>query len=240
MLAAIPPAAFWMTLSRAACGLILGGTIAAAAATAAVDYEFAVAPQDGRAWLANQGFALKLDAGDASRARLALGSRGLTIETLAPAEPLIAHPGLNVAEPARLSVTWGVDRYPAGANWDIGANNEAVMVMVSFGAEKLSGGLFLPPSPYFIGFFLCENGRRHVAIKGRSYTMQGRYVCLDGPASGREITSVVKLADAFHDAFHTAAAPPVTGVAFEADTTEVGPNGRSSAWIRSLKIAPAE
>ncbi len=209
------------------------------AAAGDVDYEFGAQPEAARAWLASQGFEFKLDAANAALARFSLANRGLTIETLGPAEPIIAHPGLSVAQPARLSVTWGVSSYPAGANWDAGAHSEAIMVMVFFGTEKLPGGLFMPPSPYFIGFFLCQNGRRGVPITGRSYTTQGRYVCLDGPPPGKEVISTVTLPDSFRAAFRAATVPPVTGLAFEADTTQVGSHARSSAWIRSIKITPS-
>jgi hypothetical protein len=216
---------------------ILFTTIAAVGAAHAADvsYEFAPQPQGARSWLAAEGFEFKLDADDTSRARLSLGAQGLQVETLAPAEPLIARPNLNVAQPARLSTAWGVSRYPVGANWDTGANNEAIMVMVSFGTEKFPGGLFRPPSPYFIGFFLCDSGHRGVPISGRSYTMQGRYICVDGPPPGKQITTVIDLDEQFRRAFQKPA-PPVTGLAIEADTTQVAA-GRSSAWIKSIEIA---
>ena len=204
-----------------------------------VHYEFAAPAQDAHTKLSSEGFEFKLDADNSARAHLSLSDRGLTVETLAPAEPLIAHQGLNVAQPARMSVTWGVHRYPIGANWDTGVNNEAIMAMVFFGTEKLSGGFFVPPSPYFIGFFLCENGHRSAAIAGRSYKTQGRYVCVDGPPTDKEITSMVALADAFRAAFHIATVPPVTAIALEADTTQVGATAaRSSAWVKSLQITP--
>jgi hypothetical protein len=215
--------------------------VAAGPAVAAdVNYEFGAQPAGARAWLAAQGFEFKLDADNAARVHISLSNRGLKIDTLGRAEPIIAHPGLSVAQPARLSVTWGVDSYPAGANWDVGAHSEAIMAMVFFGTEKLPGGFFVPPSPYFIGFFLCQNGRRGVPIAGRSYTRQGRYVCLGGPPPGKELTSAVTLADSFRAAFHASTVPPVTGLAFEADTTQVGPEAHSSAWIRSIKIAPSD
>jgi hypothetical protein len=200
-----------------------------------VAFEFGPQPQSARDWLAGQGFEFKLDAADSSRARLSLGAQGLQVEALGPAEPLIVQPNLNVPQPARLLVSWGVSRYPAGANWDTGVNNEAIMVMTFFGTEKLPGGLFRPPSPYFIGFFLCASGRRGIPISGRSYTAQGRYVCIDGPPVGKQIMSVIPLDDQFRRAFRAAAAPPVTGLAIEADTTQIA-DGRSSAWIKSIDI----
>ena len=169
------------------------------------------------------------------RARgLTLDDKGLTIETLGSAEPLIARPISAIPQPARLVITWGVDRYPTGANGDSGSNNEAVMVMISFGTQKYSGGLFVPASPYFIGFFLCDKGRRGVPITGRSYGTQWRYICIDGPLPGREVTSVIALDRSFHSAFPSTPMLPVTGVALEADTTQV--SSRSSAWIKSIRI----
>jgi hypothetical protein len=206
-----------------------------AQAVADVQYVFGPQPVSARTWLSNQGFRFLLDGGDASRARFSLDERGLTVETLVRSEPIILLSKIQVAQPAHLTVAWGVDRYPAGANWDRGVNNEAIMVMVQFGTEKLPGGLFMPPSPYFIGFFLCDAGRRGVPIAGRSYTQQGRYVCVDGPAPGQLVTSRINLDAQFRRAFGFAP-PPVTGFAIEADTTQVPSDGRASAWLKSITI----
>jgi hypothetical protein len=128
--------------------------------SAEVMYEFTSQQQNARTWLASQGFEFKLDAADTSRSRFTLDARGLNIETLRPAEPMIFKANLDVAQPARLILSWGVTSYPAGANWDRGVNNEPIMVITFFGNEQLPGGLFLPPSPYFIGFFVRERTSR--------------------------------------------------------------------------------
>lgn len=212
-------------------------TIVGLASTHAADVRFDFAAQsNAKSWLANNGFEFRMALGEPSSARIGLSANGLTIETLRPSEPIVKGPNIRVPQPARLTVTWGVSNYPAGANWDTGANNEAIMVMVFFGAEKLPGGFFLPPSPYFIGFFLCDQGRRGVHLAARSYTQQGRYICIDGPAPGKEITSVLALDEHFRAAFGARQAPPVTGFAVEADTTQVSP-GRSMGFIKSIEIA---
>ena len=210
---------------------------AAEAPQAGVSFVFEQS-QDSRTWLTNHGYQFKLDADDPSKARFDLGKRGLLLETLGSAEPILGRDDLEIAQPARLSVTWGVNVYPVGANWDAGINNEAIMVMVLFGHETMPGGFFVPPSPYFIGFFLCESGRRGVAITGRSYALQGRYVCVDSPAAGTQVTSEIDLAAQFRTAFGTATVPPIVGFAIEADTTQVNSNGRASAWIKSIAIRP--
>jgi hypothetical protein len=84
------------------------------AAAADVEYVFGPKQQDERTWVSRQGFQFRLDADNASRARFSLGDRGLTVETLAPAEPMLARGNINVAQPAQLTVTWGAERYAAG------------------------------------------------------------------------------------------------------------------------------
>jgi hypothetical protein len=212
-------------------------TGASLASAGDVSYNFHAQPISARAWLADQGFELKLDATNTSRVRFGLDDHGLAIETLGPAEPILARPNINVPQPSQLTITWGVNRYPVGANWDSAAHNEAIMVMIFFGHDMLPGGLFMPPSPYFIGLFLCESGRRGVAMTGRSYTTQGRYICVDGPAAGQDTTSVIALDEIFHAAFHAATTPPVTGFAIEADTSQLGAEARSLAWTKSIKIS---
>ncbi len=210
----------------------------ASAQAAGLDLNF-VQPQatSARPWLAARKFQYQLVDGSESNVKLGLGERGLTVETSGPAEPLLTMKGLSIQQPATLTVTWGVSRFPAGANWEAGINNEAIMVIVQFGTEQLSGGFLRPPSPYFIGFFLCEKERRGVAITGRSYTQQGRYVCVDKPAAGTEVTSVINLADQFRAAFRTTGpVPAVSGIGIEADTTQVKSDGRASAWIKSIAI----
>lgn len=234
----------WMSLSAAilACCIALSASEMARAQTGSaseIAYEFRAQPHGARQWLASQGFELRYAAGNASSVRIVLGDNGLTIETLGPAEPILAKPNIRLRQPAQLSITWGVNRYPVGANWDAGANNEAIMVMVFFGTEKYSDGLFVPTSPYFIGFFLCERGRRNVPLSGRSYPNVGRYICVDGPAAGQEVTSTISLDQIFRAAFRTGTVPPVSGFAIEADTTQVGRDARSSAWIKSIKITSA-
>lgn len=207
------------------------------AAAAEFTVNFAGAPRDAPAWLKSQGFEFRIDARSTAKARFGLGERGLTIETLTRAEPLIVRDKLSIRHPSVLTIKWGVSRFAEGANWESGVNNEAVMVIVQYGTEKFSGGLFVPPSPYFIGFFLCENERRGVAFTGRSYARQGRYLCVDKPSAGTEVTTVLNLDEQFKSAFKTSGTvPPVTGVGIESDTTQVRGDGRAAAWIRSISI----
>jgi len=225
-------------LSALVVGVPIGTAVAQGTATG-FEILFPTTPQDARSWLSAQGFQYKIDAGNASKAKLSFGSKGLVIETMARAEPLIIRGGLSIRQPATLAVTWGVNRYPTGANWDRGVNNEAIMVMVQFGTQTFSGGFFVPPAPYFIGFFLCDAGRRNVFFTGRSYTRQGRYICLDRPVAGSELTSTVNLDEQFRAAFGSALpVPPVTGIGIESDTTQVSSDGRASAWVRSISIKP--
>src|SRR5882757_1732488 len=98
--------------------IVMAAVVRDDAVAADVGYDFRPQTVGAYGWLAAQGFEFKIDAANTSRARIGLTEKGLTIETLTSAEPLIARSGLRVAQPAQLAITWGVDRYPAGANWD--------------------------------------------------------------------------------------------------------------------------
>ena len=126
---------------------------------------------------------------------------------------------------------------PVGANSDAGVRNEAIMVMVFFGHDKLSSGSFLiPDSPYFIGLFLCGEGAVGTAYTGRYFKKGGRYVCLDKPETGKVITSEFDLKAAFKTYFDADDVPVVSGLALQVDTTGSKGGGKSQASIISIEI----
>lgn len=56
------------------------------------------------------------------------------------------------------------------------------MLYVFFGTDKISSGhVLIPNSPYFIGFFLCQNDQIDFPYKGRYFHAGGRFVCLGKP-----------------------------------------------------------
>src|SRR5262245_48879657 len=68
----------------------IAGLAGAPAFAAGVEVVFGPQALSAPEWLAKQGFRFMIDAGNPSRARFSLGERGLTVETLARAEPMLA------------------------------------------------------------------------------------------------------------------------------------------------------
>ena len=148
---------------------------------------------------------------------------------------------VDVADFRNVRITWKVDHYPEGANYDDDVRNEALMVMVFFGHEKISSGSFVvPDSPYFIGLFLCQDGSVGTAYVGRYFQEGGRYVCLDRPEEGQVVTSEFDLRAAFKEFFDADEVPVVSGVALQADTTKSKGGGKAAATITSVEILQNE
>ena len=63
--------------------------------------------------------------------------------------------GVDLEEFSSIRLNWGIIQYPEGASYEQGVLNEALMVIVFFGYDKISSGHFaIPNAPYFIGFFI--------------------------------------------------------------------------------------
>ena len=94
----------------------------------------------------------------------------------------IAVKQVDVPAAKTLRLHWGVSDYPEGVSYQHGVDNEAIMVYVFFGHKRLpSGEIFVPDSPYFIGFYLCppDSDVTEQPYKGHHYEKTGRYICVD-------------------------------------------------------------
>lgn len=190
-------------------------------------------------WLTAKGFLLGNDASNAQLVTLSGDNGRLTVKTVSKALSTIGNVSLSI-HAIKLRITWGVNSYPEGADWSRGINREPIMVIISFGEEKYSAGglksFVLDPLPYYIGFFLCEkNANKNHFMVGRSYQLQGRYVCMDSPVIGKEVITIVNLQDAFQKVFRAKMKMPITAVVLETDTTNLY-YGTSSAFIKSIEL----
>lgn len=196
---------------------------------------------DARAWLGKNGFVLKNGAEDASKFGFSFSSKGLNIKTLRPALGLLVKEGMRIENFKKLTITWGVETYPSGANWDKKVHNEPIMVYVFFGDKSYpSDSWFIPSSPAFIGFYLGKDDQVGKMRTGRHFTTAGRYVCVANPPAGKAITSEIDLVDAFRKAFGNSIPLPkfVSGISIESDTSDLARGVTSSAFIGSLTISP--
>ena len=77
-------------------------------------------------WLRDQGFQFELDADDID---VHFNAQGLVVETKGEKAGLFVKE-LRLAEARAVRVTWGVDRYPDGADWEKGVYRVPIAVMV--------------------------------------------------------------------------------------------------------------
>ena len=108
-------------------------------------------------WLQGKGFQFKQDAQRRHRIDLDVGSTGLVLEAKRRAFGVMPNESVNVPTFTHIEIDWGVNKFPAGASYEQGVRNEALMVIVFMGDERQSSGsMFIPDSPYFVGLFLCH------------------------------------------------------------------------------------
>ncbi len=134
----------------------------------------------------------------------------------------------------------GVTKFPAGASYEQGIRNEALIVIVFMGDERQpSGSMFIPDSPYFVGLFLChEDDKKNHPYVGSYFKKGGRYVCIDKPTEGVRVTSRFDLLEAYRTYFDKDRDddPAISGLALALDTKEADAGGKSSAFITEIRF----
>lgn len=202
-------------------------------------FEFGAAPNSpAQHVLEGRSFVVKKDATDEDKIKLYHTPDALHIQVNSPSFGMIAHeedvPGAN-----HIRLHWGVSTYPQGASYEHGIDNEAIMVYVFFGHEKFSSGsMFVPDSPYFIGFFLCPNqsDQKGQPYAGHYYKKTGSYICVDQPEEGKTAISEIDLAKEFKKSFGLTSIPPVSGMSIEIDTTSSKNDGKAASFLQRIEF----
>ncbi|MBI4774983.1 MAG: DUF3047 domain-containing protein [Deltaproteobacteria bacterium] len=188
-------------------------------------------------WLKNKGFVFERDAKNRKKLDLNVGNEGLILEAKAPLTGLMLNERVDLEEFSSIRIEWGVNQYPEGASYEKKVNNEALMVIVFFGYDKISSGNFLiPNAPYFIGFFPGKNEQVGKGYLGRYFKKSGRYVCLGNPEPGKTVISEYDLISAFKKEYEKDEAPIISGLALEVDTSSSGNGGKAVAFIKSIEF----
>ncbi len=205
---------------------------AAASGTLVYAIEFARSTGEPVAWLRAEGFELKLGA---EQLDTRFTKRGLILESDRETAALFVK-SLDLPEAKRVRITWGVDRYPDGVDWDRGKQRTPLAVMFWLGEEKLdSGALFVPDSPYFTGLFLGAREQEGRAYTGRYYKRGGRYFCQPcRTPEGRTVVTEFDLEDAFRRSFGGEEMPPVSAFGFQVNTKDT--TGGSRAFIKRVEF----
>jgi hypothetical protein len=188
-------------------------------------------------WMRDKGFKFERDARDRKKLDLNVGEEGLILEAKRPVFGIIINEGVDLEKFTSIRLEWGILKYPEGATYEQGIRNEALMVIVFFGYDKISSGHFLiPNSPYFIGFFLGREEMLGKEYVGKYFQKSGRYVCLGNPKPGETVVSQYDLVSAFKRNFKKDEVPLISGVALAIDTTKAGDGGKAAAFIKSIEF----
>lgn len=191
-------------------------------------------------WLLSKGFQLKEGMSDRRRIDLEIGDESLIVEAKRKAFGLMSNETVNISEFSYMEIDWGVNMFPEGASYEQGVRNEALMVFVFMGDERLpSGSMFIPDSPFFVGLFLCDgDDRLNHPYKGAYFKKGGRYVCVGRPKVGDRITSRFNLIGAYRNYYDKDKDddPGISGIAIALDTKKAKNKGRSSAFIHEIRF----
>ncbi len=191
-------------------------------------------------WLRDKGFTFEQAAKRRDRIDLDVGANGLVLQAKRRTFGFLLNGAVNVPAFRSIEIDWAVSQFPAGASYEQGVRNEALMVMFFIGDEyQPSGSMFVPDSPYFVGLFLCNGDDRlnHPYI-GTYFKKGGRYVCTGKPTAGETVTSRFNLLEAYRTYFDVERDddPAVSAVALSLDTQKAEGGGKAAASIREIRF----
>jgi hypothetical protein len=190
-------------------------------------------------WLESKGFKFEEAAKDPDALKLSVQNGALVLEAKERLRGFLFKDSMELKNFSKVRLEWGILKYPEGASYEKQVRNEALMVYISFGQEKLPSGLLvLPDVPYFIGLFLCKDDKLHTPYTGRYYQEGGRFVCLAHAEPQQTIISEFDLATAFRTYFERAEVPPISGINLGVDTSDAGDGGKAAAYVKTIEFIP--
>lgn len=183
-------------------------------------------------WLEENGYDFRLDA---KALDLDFSEKGLVLSTDGRTAGLLER-NLELMNVGRIRVTWGVEDYPKGVDWDNGVYRVPIAVMFSFGDKNIgSGNLFVPNMPYFISLFLSTNAQPGKAYAANYYKKGGRYFCQPcTPPEGKTVTTEFDLDSAFRNQFEESEVPPITSFGIQMNTKDT--RGGARAWLTRVEF----
>jgi hypothetical protein len=189
------------------------------------------------AWLESKGFKLKEAAKHQDQLELSVENGALILTAKEQLRGFVYLESLHIEKFSKVRLEWGVIKFPEGASYERHVRNEALMIYISFGHEKIaSGNIILPDVPYFIGFFLCKDDKLNTPYIGRYYHEGGRFVCLGHPQPNETVVSEFDLVTAFRAYYEKSEVPPISGINLGVDTADAGDGGKAAAFIKKIEF----
>src|SRR3984893_10431011 len=192
-------------------------------------------------WLRARHFTFEKDAKNRRLLQLSVANDTLMLEAKGHLSGFLINDAVHVEKIKRVRINWGIIQYPVDVSYHRKVNNEALMLYVFFGTEKISSGhVLIPNSPYFIALFLCQDEQIDFPYKGRYFHTSGRFVCLGKPKPNETIVSEFDLDTALKSYFDKNRTPDITGIGIGIDTSKAGKGGTAAAFIKSVEFIGAD
>lgn len=187
-------------------------------------------------WLKSKGFRFHKGAKNRKLIELSAHDGALVIKAKKRVRGFIFNESIDLKEFSTVRIEWGIIQYPKDASFERKINNEALMIYVFFGSERLSSGsFFIPDSPYFVGLFLSKDDEINKPYKGKYFHKGGRYVCIGSPEPQKAVISEFDLVSAFQTYFKDEA-PVISGICLAFDTSSAGDGGKAAAFIKRIEF----
>jgi hypothetical protein len=188
-------------------------------------------------WLQAKGFRLEQGADDPESLALSIHEGALLLEAKAPMKGFLVNRDVQLEKASKVRIHWGIIKYPEHASYERRVNNEALMLYIFFGQDKVnSGNLLVPALPYFIGLFLGHEEPPNTSYKGRYFHEGGRFVCIGNPNPHETVISEFNLNAAFRKYFRKDDVPEISGITLGVDTFRSGNGGKAAAYIYSIEF----
>jgi hypothetical protein len=189
------------------------------------------------AWLQAKGFRLEHGAEDPELLALSSHEGALVVEAKAPVKGFLVKQDLPLEKVSKVRIHWGIIKYPKDASYERQVHNEALMLYIFFGQDKVpSGHAVIPALPYFIGLFLGQEEPLHTPYRGRYFHEGGRFVSVGNPHPHETVISEFDLIAAFQTYFGKDDVPMISGLTLGIDTFRSGDGGKAAAYIHRIEF----
>jgi hypothetical protein len=188
-------------------------------------------------WLQAKGFHLEQGAQDPDLLALSIYDGALVVETKAPVKGFLVKQDVPLQKVSKVRIHWGIIKYPKNASYERHVHNEALMLYIFFGQDKLpSGHVAIPALPYFIGLFLGQEEQLDTPYQGRYFHEGGRFVSVGNPHPHETVVSEFDLIAAFQTYFAKDDVPMISGLTLGIDTFRSGDGGKAAAYIHRIEF----